>query len=57
MWPLTNPIVSGEVLTAIIWGGATNNQVTEAPKVLMAPEKYKYVELPNSQLELMKILG
>lgn len=57
MWPLTNPIVSGEVSTTIIWDGATDNQVTEAPKVLMAPEKYKYLELPNSQLEMMKLLG
>lgn len=35
----------------------TNNQVTEAPNVLMATDDYKYLELPNSQLELMNPLG
>lgn len=30
----------------------TNNQVTEAPHVFLAPEEQKNLELPNSQLEL-----
>lgn len=39
-WPLTNHIVPREVsITCIMRNGATNNQVTEAPNVLMAPEE------------------
>lgn len=50
--------MSGEVSTTpVVRGEATNNQVTEAPDVLRAPEEYKYLVLPNSQLELIKPLG
>lgn len=44
-------------MSCIMRGGETNDQVTEAATVLMTPEEYKYVELPNSQLKLMKPLG
>lgn len=49
--------MSGQVSTARIMrrGGATNNQVTEAPNVLMDPEEY--FEFPNSHPEPMKPLG
>lgn len=43
--------------TCIRRGEATNNQVSEALNVFMAPEEYKHLELPNSQLEVMKHCG
>lgn len=39
-WISTNPIVPREVSTTRRRGGANNNQVTEAPNVLMAPKVY-----------------
>lgn len=35
----------------IMRSGTTNNQVTEAPDVFMAPEEYMYLELLNSQFD------
>lgn len=44
-------------MSCIMRGAETNNQLTEAANVLMTHEEYKYVELPNSQVKLMKPLG